>query len=133
MRFIHSLSRLNQKGMAHFVVPGLVVLAIAGIGTYVLVSSQAASLPKNPYSCPSQPEIGEGNTGKCVKRVQWFVNKFRKNTYNESPIAVDGDFGPITKSAVEQFQSANKISVDGIVGPQTWRMFNICATSGICR
>ena len=126
-------SLLNQQGIAHLILPGLVMLAVAGIGTYLLVSGHAQTLPNNPYSCPSEPQIGVGNAGTCVKTVQWYLNNFRRTTYNEAPITVDGDFGPNTKSAVEQFQKWQNISVDGIVGPQTWREFNSCATSGICK
>lgn len=35
---------------------------------------------------------------------------------------IDGKFGPQTKSAVEAFQSANGLKVDGTVGPQTWNL-----------
>lgn len=37
-----------------------------------------------------------------------------------SPGPIDGKFGPRTKTAVQSFQSAQGIVVDGIVGPITW-------------
>lgn len=37
------------------------------------------------------------------------------------PIVVDGDFGPMTEQAVQEFQLNQAIEVDGIVGPITWR------------
>ena len=36
------------------------------------------------------------------------------------PVAVDGDFGPNTESAVKAFQGSKGLVVDGIVGPATW-------------
>ena len=35
-------------------------------------------------------------------------------------IAVDGVFGPVTEAAVRAVQTAAHVTVDGIVGPQTW-------------
>jgi len=36
-------------------------------------------------------------------------------------IAADGAFGPMTETAVKDFQQKNKLVVDGIVGQKTWR------------
>lgn len=37
----------------------------------------------------------------------------------------DGDFGPATKGAVINFQSANLLGVDGIVGDETWKALGL--------
>jgi peptidoglycan hydrolase-like protein with peptidoglycan-binding domain len=56
----------------------------------------------------------EGSTGEDVRTVQYLV------TAQGHPTGVDGDFGPLTKAAVEAFQSSRGLGVDGSVGPQTW-------------
>jgi len=37
---------------------------------------------------------------------------------------IDGSFGPSTLQAVRDFQSENGLTVDGIVGPATWRVLD---------
>lgn len=43
-------------------------------------------------------------------------------------VTTDGGFGPKTEQAVINFQTSKRILVDGIVGPQTWKQFGVCAT-----
>src|SRR5579872_296421 len=64
---------------------------------------------------PTPPTISEGATGDVVKWAQYLLVR-RTLSYNQ----IDGDFGPQTKTAVEQFQSYSGLTVDGIVGPMTW-------------
>jgi len=57
-----------------------------------------------------------GSRGGAVTSLQ---QKLAAAGFN--PGGVDGDFGPATQAAVIRFQSAHGLSVDGVVGPQTWR------------
>ncbi|GAA3793222.1 penicillin-insensitive murein endopeptidase [Streptomyces chiangmaiensis] len=60
--------------------------------------------------------VRQGDNGPAVKAVQSLLNAKRG-----SGLAVDGDFGPATNSAVRTFQSHAGIGVDGVVGPTTWK------------
>ncbi|MEG4360132.1 peptidoglycan-binding domain-containing protein, partial [Microcoleus sp. Aus8_D1] len=46
------------------------------------------------------------------------------------PVATDGFFGAKTEQAVINFQTKNKMMVDGIVGPRTWSQLGACETGG---
>ena len=65
-----------------------------------------------------QEEVGTtlklGSYGESVKLLQ---ENLKKLGYYKS--SVDSDFGSLTQSAVKQFQKDKKLTVDGIVGPQT--------------
>jgi len=60
-----------------------------------------------------------GAKGPEVARIQ---TRLKGLGYYRGPI--DGDFGGGTESAVTAFQRAERLAVDGIVGPKTWdRLF----------
>src|SRR5580704_8219351 len=65
--------------------------------------------------------VASGSTGDAVRGVQ---EEFQFRNLSGDPgqdLAVDGVFGPKTRAAVRAFQQALGITVDGIVGPVTWR------------
>ena len=59
--------------------------------------------------------ISEGATGATVRWLQYLLVR-RTLSYTQ----IDGIFGPVTKTAVEEFQHDDHLVVDGIVGRATW-------------
>ena len=59
--------------------------------------------------------IAEGATGSDVLWAQYLMVR-----QTLSCDQIDGSFGPVTRAAVEQFQSGAHLTVDGIIGPATW-------------
>lgn len=57
-----------------------------------------------------------GDKGNSVKVLQ-----------EKLGISIDGIFGPLTEQAVKTFQLSNKLTVDGIVGKNTWKLLGITA------
>jgi hypothetical protein len=45
-------------------------------------------------------------------------------------ISADGKFGPSTELAVKSYQGKNGLAIDGVIGPNTWRMLLIPAKGG---
>lgn len=59
--------------------------------------------------------VQKGSKGNDVKLLQQLL------CYHGYGLAVDGDFGSVTKSAAMEYQKKNGLVVDGIVGPKTWK------------
>ena len=59
--------------------------------------------------------LKKGSTGSLVTELQ---SKLKAIGLYSGPL--DGDFGNGTEQAVRSFQSRNKLTVDGVVGPSTW-------------
>jgi peptidoglycan hydrolase-like protein with peptidoglycan-binding domain len=70
------------------------------------------------------PLVKRGSQGHPVPALQYLL---RDRGHH---VTVDGVFGPKTEAAVEQFQIADQLHVDGIVGPQTWGALVIVLASG---
>jgi hypothetical protein len=69
---------------------------------------------------PAMPTLDIGSTGDVVQRLQRALNAYRVEAPDIPELTVDGNYGPRTKFAVEMFQEAQGVTVDGICGPQTW-------------
>jgi peptidoglycan hydrolase-like protein with peptidoglycan-binding domain len=90
---------------------------------------------------PEPPMLAQGSTGPVVRSLQTGLNEGRGGfAPNSNPVlTVDGDFGPITATAVRGTQQQNGITADGVVGFQTWAVpigaagqviANLCGVTG---
>ncbi|WP_179228972.1 peptidoglycan-binding domain-containing protein [Parenemella sanctibonifatiensis] len=70
------------------------------------------------------PTLKRGADNKAVKALQVQLNRYGHK------LDVDGKFGAGTEKAVRSFQSAKKLGVDGVVGPQTWQALIAGGTGG---
>lgn len=71
---------------------------------------------KNSIDREKFPTLRKSSKGYYVGYVQEKLNSLGYDCG-----AVDKDFGSNTKLAVEDFQSRNGLTVDGVVGPKTWQ------------
>ncbi|GMA63463.1 peptidoglycan-binding protein [Alicyclobacillus fastidiosus] len=83
------------------------------VSTFPMLLSVAT--PIVAYAQTTEPTVQTGSTGSAVVTLQKDLNSL-----GYSVGSVDGDFGPMTRSGVETFQRAHGLTVDGIVGPETW-------------
>lgn len=83
----------------------------------------ATPTPESPETPSEAPEIDSkptlifmrnGTKSEGVKVLQVALN------HKGYSLTVDGDFGPATEKAVKDFQKKNKLTVDGLVGVETY-------------
>ena len=76
-------------------------------------STPIASVPK-PSPAVAHTTIAKGSKGSAVILVQQKLG-----------VVQDGVFGDATEAAVRNFQKQAKLTVDGIVGPNTWKALGV--------
>jgi len=93
---------------------GLTVDGIVGPKTWAALGGDGAE----------PPTLAQGSTGTVVEKLQTALNEGRGSfAPTSNPVlTVDGQYGPLTKGAVEGTQKTGQITVDGIVGLQTWAL-----------
>ena len=73
----------------------------------------------------SHPVLKAGSTGLPVRRLQ-----SRMSAVGFDTGGVDGRFGAKTEAAVRKLQQDFNLSVDGVVGPQTWQVVDALEDEG---
>jgi peptidoglycan hydrolase-like protein with peptidoglycan-binding domain len=81
----------------------------------------------------SEPVLRNGCTGLPVRRLQSRMSAFQSEPDGGFPYdtgGVDGRFGPKTEAAVKKLQQDRGITVDGIVGHETWQIVDSLENEG---
>jgi peptidoglycan hydrolase-like protein with peptidoglycan-binding domain len=73
----------------------------------------------------SHPVLTAGSSGLPVRRLQ-----SRMSAVGFDTGGVDGRFGASTEAAVKKLQQDFNLTVDGIVGPQTWNVVDALENEG---
>lgn len=78
---------------------------------------------QNRPPTPGRASISRGSKGQNVRDVQAKL----KSSYPlyAGKLVVDGDFGAATDAAVREFQKRSGLTVDGIVGPATYKKLGL--------
>jgi peptidoglycan hydrolase-like protein with peptidoglycan-binding domain len=84
------------------------MVALIVLASGLMFSAQPAA------ALASWPVLRVGDSGANVTTMQYLL---RHRGYT---LTVDGAFGPGTDTVVKQFQAANALTADGIVGANTW-------------
>lgn len=66
------------------------------------------------------PALRQGAIGDVVRSLQQVLTDGAPGQWNTTPQGIDGTFGSHTKASVEAFQQWGGVTVDGVVGEQTW-------------
>jgi hypothetical protein len=113
--YVGSGRAIEARGFSY----GVVETAVAGRGWSKWGRLPAAMLSYGGAAEGDKtPLLKRGMSGEAVERMQAILAAWNKKAL---PIwGVDGDFGNETYAWVRKFQKAKNLSVDGIVGPQTW-------------
>jgi len=92
--------------------------------TYYYDNATIAPISGGTPQLPPWPLLRSGDEGPRVKAAQYLL---RQRGYS---LEADGEFGPITDAAVRSFQQANGLSVDGVIGPNTFQRLIITVRRG---
>lgn len=74
----------------------------------------------------SRPTIKLGAEGSAVRALQTRLRDgYSAYRHEHGAMVVDGDFGKTTDAWVREFQQRSGLTVDGVVGPATWKALGL--------
>jgi peptidoglycan hydrolase-like protein with peptidoglycan-binding domain len=82
---------------------------------HIKQSSQGQGASSSQARARAVRPVYPGTAGSTVRVLQR-----RLTRAGDAPGPIDGRYGPLTERAVERFQAARGLAVDGIAGPRTW-------------
>ena len=89
------------------------------------VSAPAPGAPAPSSEGPSAIRtVRRGATGESATTIQYLLR------HHGADVVVDGDFGPVTEQAVQDFQRERGLVDDGVVGPQIWQALFVTVQQG---
>ena len=115
----------KEKTKEEFVLPEIEIITKPGADVEILSDDKNKTKSAVPVS-PAEviPAVGEDASiaGKKI-RIADIQQALTNAGYQPGP--VDGKMGPKTKKAVRDFQEANNLTVDGVVGSKTWAKLKV--------
>ncbi len=76
----------------------------------------------------SVPDVSNVSSGTLLQEVPEKTNENIQTALKNAGLyegQIDGNIGPKTKKAIEDFQAQNGLKVDGVVGPMTWQKLSV--------
>ncbi|HAH92997.1 MAG TPA: peptidoglycan-binding protein, partial [Dielma fastidiosa] len=98
---------------------------IVGVNTWNKLFEVSKAIQQGSRPSPTFPTfpgtlLQSGSRGTDVRLIQERLNFIAMYYKNIPTIVADGIYGPLTTNSVRAFQTMLGLSVDGIVGLQTW-------------
>lgn len=86
-------------------------------GGAVSAAEMQQSVSNETHGLSFMPVLSQGSAGRSVVVAQGILIALG---FSCGPDGADGEFGYNTRNATCRFQRANGLTVDGVIGPQTW-------------
>lgn len=104
---------------------GLTADGVVGRATWNKLNEVYTDIANNLLAPGQRPgtfpgTLREGSSGRAVRELQYYLYVLSFYFPSIPRIAIDGQYGPATTSAVRAYQRLFNLTADGVVGPATW-------------